>query len=100
MSRLIFTAIGKFVDPDRPEGLGHKSTDDPDFLFKCAIVTEEIIIYEEWFENPDYKIYKHPGPFVTVKMSTCNERTLICSFEEFDKRYVASTEEVINFKHN
>lgn len=100
MSRLIFTAIGKFVDPEQPEGVGHKSIEDPDFLFKCAIDPDEIIIYEEWFENPAYKVYNHKGPFVCVKMSTCNERMLICSFEEFDKKYMTAMQDLVNFKHN
>jgi len=100
MSRLLFTAIGKFVDPDRPEGLGHKSTDDPDFLFKCAIIADEIIIYEEWIENPQCIVYNHKGPFVTVKMFTCNERTLLCSFEEFDKRYQQAMNAIPNYKEN
>lgn len=100
MSRLIFTAIGKFVDPDRSENIPYESINDPDFLFKCALIPEEIIIYEEWSENPHHEVYNHKGPFVTVKMPTCNERTVICSFEEFDRRYLAAMEGAINFKHN
>ena len=99
MTNLIFTAIGKFL-PDEPiEGIS-KPIDSGDFLFRCAIVPSEVMIYEEWFANPDFPYYHHKGPFLTVKLKSCTERTLICTFEEFHLKYQAAMSAITLTKLN
>lgn len=89
---MILSAIGKFTDPNLPEDITRNHIEEPDYLFRIAILPESIIGYEEYIPNPEHPYYQYKGPIIKILLTEDYERMCLISFDEFNQLYQKAME--------
>ena len=97
MNRIITKAIGKFINPKISEDL-RDPREEADCYFKVAFLLKDILLYEEYVENPEYRYYQYNKPLTKITFRQGYEFIILLSFNEFDKLYSEFINSVNNIK--
>lgn len=101
MSRLLATAIGKRTIPNEIEGMETPASKREDYLFKVAIIFDNVEAYSQYVPNPKIGYYHYTGPMTEICLSNGIEYMILMDFNTFDEAYFKYyTEKTIMIKPN